>query len=66
MIRLAIAGAGYIANIHAAAAKTVPDVELVAVVDKFPRAAKPFVRNITSPTNTKHLMTSLKLVVLMP
>ena len=49
MIRLAIAGAGYIANIHAAAAKIIPDVELVAVVEKFPKAAKPFIKKYQIP-----------------
>ena len=33
--RLAFAGAGYIANIHALAAQKQPDVEMVAVVEKF-------------------------------
>jgi len=36
MIKIAIAGAGYIAEIHAAAIKSTPDTELSAVVDKFP------------------------------
>jgi predicted dehydrogenase len=44
MIRLAIAGAGFIANIHAAAAKSLPDVELVAVVDKYPKVAKKMIK----------------------
>lgn len=44
MIRLAIAGAGYIANIHAAAVKILPDVELVAVVDRYIKVAKPFIK----------------------
>ena len=44
MIKLAIAGAGYIAKIHADAAESLPDVELVAVVEKYPKTAKPFVK----------------------
>ena len=34
-LKLAFAGAGYIANIHAQAAQNQPNVELVAVVEKF-------------------------------
>jgi len=44
MIKIAIAGVGYIANIHAVAAKYIPDVELVAVVDRFPKVAKSFIK----------------------
>jgi len=40
MIKLAIAGAGYIANIHASAAKILPDVDLAAVVEKYPDKAR--------------------------
>jgi predicted dehydrogenase len=39
-MRIAFAGAGYIINIHAQAAKEQKDVQLVAVVDKFPDKAK--------------------------
>jgi predicted dehydrogenase len=60
MIRLAIAGAGYIANIHAAAAKTIPHVELVAVVEKFPGAAKPFVKKYSIPHQYETLDDLLK------
>jgi predicted dehydrogenase len=42
MIKIAIAGAGYIANIHALAVKSNPDIELSAVVDKFPDKAQAF------------------------
>ena len=41
-IRLAFTGAGYIATIHAKAARNQPDVTLVAVVDKFPDKARDF------------------------
>jgi predicted dehydrogenase len=41
-IRLAFAGAGYIANIQAQAALSQPDVELVAVVEKFTSKSKTF------------------------
>lgn len=41
-IRIAIAGAGYIANIHAHAIQNQKDAELVAVVEKFPAKAIPF------------------------
>jgi predicted dehydrogenase len=41
-IRLAFTGAGYIAAIHAQAARNQPDVELVAVVEKFAEKSKDF------------------------
>ncbi len=41
-IRFAIAGAGYIANIHALALRNQKDAELVAVVEKFPGKAAAF------------------------
>ena len=41
-IRLAFTGAGYIASIHAQAARNQPDVELVAVVEKFTDRSKAF------------------------
>ena len=41
-IRLAFTGAGYIANIHAQAARKQPEVELVAVVEKYSAKAKSF------------------------
>jgi predicted dehydrogenase len=41
-IKLAFTGAGYIANIHARAALNQPDVELVAVVEKFSTKSKAF------------------------
>lgn len=41
MIKVAITGAGYIAIIHAMAARTIPDVELVAVVERYPGTAAP-------------------------
>ncbi len=43
-VRLAFTGAGYIANIHAQAARTQPDVELVAVVEKFTEKSQAFAR----------------------
>ena len=42
MLKFAIAGAGYIANIHAQAIKTLPETKLVAVVDRFPKTATKF------------------------
>lgn len=42
MIRLAITGAGYIAKIHAQAAQNTPGVDLVAVVERFAKTARPF------------------------
>jgi predicted dehydrogenase len=39
VLKFAIAGAGYIANIHAAAIHTLAAAELVAVVDRFPETA---------------------------
>lgn len=41
-IKIAICGAGYIANIHAEAIKSTPNVELIAVVEYFPEKAKTF------------------------
>jgi predicted dehydrogenase len=41
-IKLAFTGAGYIAAIHARAARNQPDVELVAVVEKFSDKSKTF------------------------
>jgi len=41
-LKLAIAGAGYIANIHAQAVQAQKDAELVAVVEKFPDNAAKF------------------------
>ena len=48
-IRVALAGAGYIAAIHAQAAKAQKDVELVAVVEKFPEMSKPFAKKFGIP-----------------
>jgi predicted dehydrogenase len=44
MIKLAITGAGYISNIHAVAIKSIPDVELSALVERFPEKALPFTK----------------------
>ena len=41
-MKIAFAGAGYIINIHAQAAQAQKDVELCAVVEKFPEKAVPF------------------------
>jgi len=41
-IRIALAGAGYIAEIHAQAIRNHPESELVAVVEKFPEQAAKF------------------------
>lgn len=41
-LKIAFAGAGYIANIHAQAAQNQPDVELVAVVEKFSDKSQAF------------------------
>ncbi|UCC53887.1 MAG: Gfo/Idh/MocA family oxidoreductase [Anaerolineaceae bacterium] len=38
MIKIAFAGTGYISRIHARAAQALPDVELVAVVDRRPES----------------------------
>jgi len=43
-MKIAFAGAGYIINIHARAAKMHGDVELAAVVEKFPDKSEPFAR----------------------
>jgi predicted dehydrogenase len=44
-IKIAIAGAGYIAEIHAQAIRNHPDADLVAVVEKFPKQADQFAKN---------------------
>lgn len=44
MIKIAIAGAGYIAEVHAVAVKSNPYTELAAVVDKFPDKAQAFTK----------------------
>jgi len=43
-IKFVIAGAGYIANVHAQAIRAQKDAELVAVVEKFPEKAAEFSR----------------------
>jgi len=45
-LKFAIAGAGYIANIHAQAIKAQKDAELVAVVEKFPGKAAEFSKKL--------------------
>ena len=42
MIKVAITGAGYISKIHAKALQSIQGVELVAVVERFPKTAFPF------------------------
>jgi len=41
-MKIAFAGAGYIINIHAKAAKAQKDIELVAVAEKYADKAAPF------------------------
>ncbi len=43
-LKIAFCGAGYIANIHAQAAQNQPEVELVAVVEKFSNKSKVFAK----------------------
>ncbi len=43
-MKIAFTGAGYITNIHAQAARNQPDVELVAVVDRYPDNADALAR----------------------
>jgi len=43
-LRIAFTGAGFIANIHATAARNQPDVELVAVVEKYSDKSQEFAR----------------------
>ncbi len=43
-MKIAFAGAGYIVNIHARAARAQPDVELAAVVEKYPDRAAALAR----------------------
>jgi predicted dehydrogenase len=43
MIRLAITGAGYISKIHAQAAESAPNVQVMAVVERYAKTAQPFV-----------------------
>ncbi|MFZ2098400.1 MAG: Gfo/Idh/MocA family oxidoreductase [Anaerolineales bacterium] len=42
MIKFAITGAGFISKIHAKALQSLPDVELVALVERFTKTALPF------------------------
>lgn len=49
MIRIAFTGTGYIAKIHAKAAQTLPDVELVAVVNHRPSSMAAFAREFDIP-----------------
>jgi predicted dehydrogenase len=55
-MKIAFAGAGYIINIHAQAAKVQKDVKLVAVVDKFPDKAKVLAHKF----NIKHQFASVE------
>lgn len=43
-MKIAFAGAGYIINIHAKAAKVLPDVEMAAVIEKYPEKSEPFAK----------------------
>ena len=45
MIKLAITGAGYISKIHAAAALSLSNINLAAVVDRYPNTAQSFGKN---------------------
>jgi predicted dehydrogenase len=44
MIKFAIAGAGFISKIHAIALQSLPDVEVVSLVERFTKTALPFMR----------------------
>jgi predicted dehydrogenase len=48
-IKFAIAGAGYIANVHAQAIRAQKDAELVAVVEKFADKRQPFAKKLAIP-----------------
>lgn len=48
-MKVAITGAGYIANTHAQALQIQPDVHLVAVVEKFPEMAQTFAEKYGVP-----------------
>ncbi len=48
-MKIAFAGAGYIINIHARAARAQEDVELAAVVEKYPDKAAPLARKFGIP-----------------
>jgi predicted dehydrogenase len=45
MIKFAITGAGYISKIHARALQSLPDAELVSVVERYSKTAQPFMSN---------------------
>lgn len=49
MIRLAFAGTGYIAQIHAQAAQQIPEVALAAAVNPAPELRQPFVERFQVP-----------------
>jgi predicted dehydrogenase len=59
-LRLAIAGAGYIASIHAQAIQAQKDIELVAVVEKFPKVACSFAKKFNIPRQYETLEALLK------
>jgi predicted dehydrogenase len=60
MIRLAIAGAGYISKIHATAALSLPDVELTAVVDRYHATAQSFAKDYNLNRSYKNVDYLLK------
>jgi predicted dehydrogenase len=41
MIKFAITGAGFISKVHAKALQTLPNAELVSVVERFSKTAQP-------------------------
>ncbi len=53
MLRVAITGAGYISKIHARALCAIPEVELIAVVERFKRTAQPFMAEFGIPDHYK-------------
>jgi len=59
-LKFAIAGAGYIAAIHADALQRQKDTELVAVVDKFPEVRKAFADKLGVPREYDTLADLLK------
>ena len=53
--RFVIAGAGYIANYHARAIQALGDAEIVAVIEKYPEKAVPFVEKYHIPCHIRNI-----------
>ena len=59
-LRFAITGAGYIADIHAQALHSLPDVDLVSVIARDSERTHAFIQKFNVPHHFTHLDTALK------